>query len=333
MLDRLRENWQFRLIALTGAILLHFYVTSQPIPNRVMPVPITVRNLPQGLIISGKMPSSTMVTLTAAADDLTRVSPDNVTATIDLRRARPGQNPGVPVDVELSPAAIRSAITGLETQPRTISIQLSEIRHTHLPITVTVEGSSGSGYSALKPAVVPATASVSGAADIVDTVTRLVVKPDLTGATDTVDDDFPIVPVDAGGIEVTGVKVTPETAHVQIGIVEASRTKEVFVVPVIVGNPAPGYIIGAVETRPSMVTVTGETQRLTAIDKVVTEPVDVAGSPASIVKRVQCLAPSGGGLAADVSAVVTVKIVPATGGKAPVQNETGPPKPHPVASQ
>src|SRR3569833_2969539 len=116
-----------------------------------------------------------------------------------------------------------------QTRSLTVPIALNHLSSGLLtpakPGTVEVSGASAPGFITRHPSLlVPSTATATGPADDVDSVVRLVVKPDVTGATDTVDDDYQLLPVDAQGNDVANVQIEPETAHVQSGVVETGRT-------------------------------------------------------------------------------------------------------------
>jgi len=312
MLARLRENLSFKLLALVAAIMLHMYVASQQNPSqtKTVTVPIAVKDLPPGLI-PGK-PGPVMVNLTGTSDELAKVADMNVVATVDLKHAHIGQNTGLPVDVELTPSSLNSSIGHSDFKPRSLVINIEERRRRKLPVTVEVSGASAPGFVTKRPSLlVPSTATATGPANDVDSIARLVVKPDITGATDTVDDDYQIVPVDSQGNDVANVQIIPETAHVQIGVVETGRTKEVFITPKITGTPAAGFEVGTVTVKPETVMLSGSLDQLTGVANVLTEPIDITGASAVVTKQVTCLPPAGITLSPGQTATVTIQIVSA----------------------
>lgn len=317
MLARLRENISFKLFALVVAILLHMYVSNQQSPNQshdTYSVQLNIKNVPAGDLLINK-PGSVMVTIAGSSDEIARISEMNFAATVDLRHAHTGVNTGLPVDVEVTPAAIKSSIS-YEVKPRTVTLQLDERRERRMSISVEVTGVSATGLVARRPSLlVPSLATVTGPATEVDSISRLVIRPDITGARDSVDEDYPIIPLDAQGDQVTSVQVTPETAHVLIDVVDASHTKAVFVTPSIVGTPAPGYIVGGVAIKPETLPLTGGLDQLSAIDSLPTEPIIIQNAAADFSKQVRCVAPAGVKFAATAGGVapptvtVTVRIM------------------------
>ena len=75
------------------------------------------------------------------------------------------------------------------------------------------------------------------------------------------------------GVQV--VQVTPTTVPLAF---EATATRVVPVVPALEGEPAAGFVTGAVTTEPTSVTVVGPTSAIERVTEVVTEPITVAGA-------------------------------------------------------
>lgn len=326
MFARLRENWQYKLLALAGGILLHFYVQSQQDPSqtRILPVQVAVRNLPADLLMTSRL-NPISVSVTGTAEEINRLTDQNVTASIDLARARAGVNADIPVDVDLVPAGIRTVVTISDRHPGSLTLQLAERRRRRMSVAAVLTGALAPGYSTSNPSVVPTMATVVGAADEVDSVSKLVIRADVTGATDNIEDDFQIVPIDAAGNDVPDVKVKPDFAHVQIGVLHSGLTKDVFVSPVIVGAPQLGYMIGGVNTTPATVPLTGPNTQLSAIGQIATEPVDVQGASADVTRVVKCIAPTGGTLTSQGNTVtVHVRVLPVPGVSAPAAKSGGP---------
>ena len=84
------------------------------------------------------------------------------------------------------------------------------------------------------------------------------------------------------GVEVT--RVIPSTVPLTLELEGAPRLAPV--VPVISGEAAAGFVIGAVTVEPSMVEVAGPRSRLQALTEVITESIDVTGAAVPIVETV-----------------------------------------------
>ncbi|MGO8672894.1 MAG: YbbR-like domain-containing protein [Capsulimonadaceae bacterium] len=307
MFARLRENLGLKILATALSIVLRLFVAAQqnPIQTRQVTLTVSPRYLPEYLLLASKSLTTT-VSLSGTVEDLNRAQ-ESISASVDLHSAHPGVNPGVPISVDL---ASTHGVTITTVQPRTISVQVVARVHARMPIVVATAGTSAIGYAPQRPSVVPSMATVIGAADRVAEVARLVVRPDVTGATDTVDDDFPISALDAQGAEVSDVHVSPDTAHVKIGIVPTAQTKEVFIVPEVAGYPAAGYLIGAVTVSPRMAVLSGRMEALSTIGSIGTDPIAVDGATADITRNVRCLPPAGTSLDSGTTATVHIAVRP-----------------------
>lgn len=95
---------------------------------------------------------------------------------------------------------------------------------------------------------------------------------------------FPVTPAQVRapfGVDV--VDVTPGTISLRF---EASLTRRVPVVPMLDGEPAPGYAAGAVSVRPDTVEVAGPESAVQRLREVNTEPVSIAGAREAVRESV-----------------------------------------------
>ncbi len=83
------------------------------------------------------------------------------------------------------------------------------------------------------------------------------------------------------GVQVT--QVVPATVALNL---EPSGRRTVPVVPVVEGEPAPGYIVGQVSSDPSTVEVIGPESRLRQLTEATTEPVLVSGATVPLLEEV-----------------------------------------------
>jgi YbbR domain-containing protein len=93
---------------------------------------------------------------------------------------------------------------------------------------------------------------------------------------------------------------------------EPSSSRSVPIVPVLDGEPAPGYRIGRIVSTPEQVVVVGPTSQVVDVSSATTEPVSVASATTDVLDRVTV------GVTNDLvrldqpqTATVTVEIVPA----------------------
>ncbi len=310
MLASLRDNIEYKLLALGFAIALHFYVASQVNPHatRTLSVPLTVQNLPPGLLWKDKTPPLISVTLDGPADALSRLPDAQVVPTVDLSHARAGKNVNLPVQLSPLPGG-QAALDNEDVQPPVVSVTLEPKTRRRLSITAFDPGAPPAGYLFQTPVVTPQRAAVEGARSAVDTVQQLVVKADAGDAVGTVDDDFPIVALDAQHAQVPDITITPAQAHVHIAMLPAPAAKTLIISPAVTGTPPFPYAVTQITVSPPVITVMGRPNRLGQIGTVMTTPIDLSGATASLTRTVACVAPPGTTLSGTGRVTVTVRIV------------------------
>jgi YbbR domain-containing protein len=108
------------------------------------------------------------------------------------------------------------------------------------------------------------------------------------------------------GVEV--VDVTPGTISLRF---EPMQSRKVPVVPLIEGEPAPGYVVGKVSVDPATAEVAGPESALQRLKEADTEPVSVSGARATIREAVTIgVSDTSLRLTEPVNATVTVQIEP-----------------------
>lgn len=111
------------------------------------------------------------------------------------------------------------------------------------------------------------------------------------------------------GVEVT--QVDPSAVTVTL---EKTGTTEVPVNPTVNGQPAPGYLVGAITSDPRRVVIVGPVSRLNDTVRATTEPISIDGATAPVVQTVNVgVTDAELRLRQPVTARVTVQIVPSTG--------------------
>ena len=83
-----------------------------------------------------------------------------------------------------------------------------------------------------------------------------------------------------------GVQVLQVSPASVAMVFERTATKQVPVVPVTEGTPAPGFVVGTVTSDPLTVEVTGPESAVQSVTEATTEPVSVAGAREAVNDRV-----------------------------------------------
>ena len=313
----LRDNLPYKLLALAFAVLLHFYVAAQQNPARLLTVPLTLRNQPTDVLVDQDAPHQIMLTLNGPVDELDHVALSDVTASVDLSRARPGKSLSLPVQVK-APGDLQATAS-----PDTVTLSLLPKQTRRLAVAAADPGPALPGYRFLAARIRPPLVTVAGDSDDVASVAHLVARANASGV-GTIDDDFDIVALDSQGGEVSGITITPSRAHVTIRMVRAPALKNVLVTANTTGVLPAGSRVDGVNVHPLTVVIAGRPERLAQIKTIDTAPIDLSGLTGDITRTVNCVAPPGVTFSGASAVVVTVHVVPQN---APVSLPAGPPPP------
>lgn len=116
------------------------------------------------------------------------------------------------------------------------------------------------------------------------------------------------------GVEV--LHVSPATIALEL---ETSLRRTLPVVPAVEGDPAPGYVIGRIVSKPANVDVIGPQSHVKGLTSATTEPISVSGARAEVSDTVTVGVSDGAVRLAEMErAEVVVEILPA-----PIEREIG----------
>lgn len=289
----LSDDLAIKAFSVILAILLWINVAG---PERALPtapiqdtrhnVAVTWRNLPPDLVVAAVEPDTVSVTYRASADVADSLSDQSFTAFVDLRNAVGGRL-AFNVDVAVPPGVQLVSVT-----PSRVTVTLVPLEARTFPVKVELRGRAPEGYQALAPAVDPSQVVVRGTRDRVQQVAAVVAAVDVTGRTADVEEAVPLRAVDARGEAVPDVTLQPSSARVTVPVAQWT-SKDVPVVPVLVGTPGDGYRIASIAVNPGTVSLSGSRGRLDGVDRVMTAPVDISGATATVTATADVHPPDG----------------------------------------
>lgn len=197
-----------------------------------------------------------------------------------------GLGPGehmVPINVEAtrSNVAINVATGGVD--PAQVPVRLEQLSDEEVPIRVEIQGNLPFSFERGDPRVSSGgqpiqVARVYGPISrvmLVDEVRALVNVEQLRA---TYVAPLALMPLDAAGQPVEGVRVEPGTVTVQVPINPVVGLKLVPVEPQIIGLPAPGFEVRSVQVTPPLITLAGSSGPLDAVDLLTTAILDLSGT-------------------------------------------------------
>lgn len=218
-----------KIVALVMATVLWFTVAGEHVVERIIRIPVELRNIPPELEVLGDPPESVDVRLRGSSATLSRLMPGEVIAVVDLGGARPGSR--------LFPIAkehVRAPF-GLEVSqvvPGTIGLELEKSARRVVPVIASLEGEPAPGFVAGQLTVEPATVEVVGPESRVRKLSQAMTEPvNITGASENVRDV-----VTVGVIDAAVRLVEPHRATVIVNVMPAPVERQLSGVPVRARN-------------------------------------------------------------------------------------------------
>ncbi|MGI8703739.1 MAG: CdaR family protein, partial [Candidatus Limnocylindrales bacterium] len=210
--------------------------------------------------------------------------------------------------------ALSGRSQGTDWFPRTINVRLDPVTTRIVPVTVD-HGTIPAGLVVADPETDVGTATVRGASSLVARVREARAQVSLDPNGINVDADVNLIPVDERGEVVAPVDIEPQIVHVRVEIGRENPTRPIPVVAQLVGDPASGYRVIAIEVTPLTVTVQGDPGLLGDLQSVTTEPVGVGGRTDDLDTDVELLLPEGVVVVDDPTVRVRVDLEPERGSR------------------
>ncbi len=274
-------------------------------------VPIEVLNKPTNLVLFQPFERAARVRIRAAQSSWDRLQSNGPHAFIDLAGATAGQR-----DFDVHIQFGDSDITILSVDPPRITLRLEEQREKTFSVTASVADSPPIGFNIGAPQVAPATAQVSGAQSLVDQVVEVVAIAQLRGAKSAVEAQTNLIPRDAQGNTVAGVRLSPSSVTVRVPVEQRIGFKDVSVKVVTKGNVASGYWLSNIAVEPSTITVVGSPARLDEIGGFIpTEAIEVSDVRSSFIRSIGLRFPEGISPVNTQNVRVTIDVSAITGGQ------------------
>ncbi len=282
MMHFFQHNLMAKILSLCGAVLLWVYVMNEQ--NPVLEASYTVvvtKNVEATNLLVENVPDTVRVTFKGPRNTILTLRQQDIKANIDLSGLKVGEQE-VPIDV-----VVPRGLTLVTQQPLSATIIADSYEAKSVPVVVRRLGTMPDVHGVIDTTVEPESVIVSGAKRNVDKVVQALATVKLDNKKNSFSDTVDVVALDASDKLVKDVMVTPQTANVQVKVNFVDIIKNVSVSPVIEGKPADGYVIGKVDITPAEVQVGGRTADINPVQLLVTEPIDVTGAKADVIKNVR----------------------------------------------
>ncbi len=309
----LSDNRGLAALSVVLAFGLWIFVTDSenPTRTRVLPIDIAVQpiNVPDDVAISSDI-VPVRLRITVADDVFDSLTAGDFEADVDLDGLTVGS---YELSVNVRALTGRGGLRIDESLPDAVTVDLAQLTGKSVPVQIDVTGSPASGFTMSPPVLDDDTILVTGPQEEVDKVSRVTATIDVTARTNSVDQAVRLTPRTDRGFLVQRVNLEPSIVGVTIDIDQQRFSRSVAVSVVTDGEPAPGYNVVSVSVNPPTVTVSGSRSFISGTNSIDTQPVDIDGADATVVRSVSLDIPSGAEVIGGSQVVtVTVTIDPAT---------------------
>lgn len=295
-MNRLRSVGLRMALALGLSFALWAFVSFSENPEERLPfedLPLQVVGRPEDLVVVDQNglpnPALPPIDVIVETDRATRseLRISDLRAFVDLTGLGAGDHL-VPVRVE--PTRDISFQTPV-IEPPAVPIRLEEVITETVPITVEIQGNVPFSFELGEPEVRVNgeeidSVLVRGPASRVERaeVARVTANVDQLSA--SYSSVLQLQPLDESGQVVEGVELTPALVNVRIPITPVVGLKLVPVIGNVSGLPAPGYVVVGIQSTPPLISITGSSGALDAVDFLETAPVDISGATETVSQTV-----------------------------------------------
>jgi YbbR domain-containing protein len=264
-------------------------------------VPLQAVGLEPGLVIvdPNGLPTQALppvdITLSTDQQQSTRLRPVDVRAVVDLGGLGFGDHI-IPVNVQATRANLSFNVPEDGVEPSAVPIRLEQLSEHQVPLDLEVRGNLPFSFERGDPSVTFGgqqieSVRIDGPESRVERVVSARASANIEQLRATYLGPVTLVPVDAAGVPVEGVTVSPATVTVEIPINPVVGLKLVPVQPVVVGLPAAGYEVTGVRIEPPLIALTGSSGPLDAVDALTTAAVEIGGARETVVRSAEIIFP------------------------------------------
>lgn len=258
------------------------------------------------------------VTLRTDRRQRSELRPVDIRVVADLSNLGPGDHL-VPINVQPTRSNLSFSVPAGGIEPSAIDIRIEPVETVTVPIRLEIVGSPPFSFERGDPEIryngnLIDTVTVSGPQSRVVRVAAVRTVANIAQLRASYVAPLNLTPVDNNNQSVEGVQVRPATVTVVIPINPVVGLRLVPVSPIIIGSPAPGFAVTDIKVDPPLITLTGSSGPLDAINLLQTEAIDIANARETVVRIVPLIIPTGTSPAQGESNAVrvTVEITPIT---------------------
>lgn len=285
MKERVSHNFGLKVLSLALAALLWIVVINSQDPVETVTfedVPVTIIN-EEALIAKDKIPEvvegdSVYVVVEARRSICEKLTKADIVAVADFEKI--SVTDAVPIDVSINGYSERETeiIRGMN---QVMKLRLEDSISKDFRVKISTTGKAADGYVIGDMVASPNVITLTGSSTQIGKVKEVVLMVDVDGISSESHAVGNPVVYDMNGDVVESSKVVMATKEVAVTI-PVLKTKTVEIKVVTVGEPEPGYEIGAISYQPKFVTVAGTPKDLVMLGSTLTAEVDITDQNAIV---------------------------------------------------
>ncbi|RLT45112.1 MAG: hypothetical protein DWI57_01525 [Chloroflexi bacterium] len=297
------------LMSVALALIVWIFAVDQENPSIrddfSTPIPIGVRGLNPGLQTLQDLTQRTVsLNLRAPQRTWQSLTASDFIATIDLTALQPGSH-----DVAVAVTGVNPDVEILEREPRQLRVQIENVITKTVPIQVDIADSAAFGYDWQTAITEPETVEISGPETQVNQVRAVHAEVRLLGTKNQVERNQPLVARDGQNQPVDRVSMSPASVRIVVPVVQRPGRKEVAVLVLVQGQPAPSYRITSIKPEPATVILLGSADALRNVPGYVeTAPLSIEGATGEVRERLPLNLPENVSVLEEAGVLVTVGI-------------------------
>lgn len=206
---------------------------------------------------------------------------ENVQVTLDVSSVRTAGTQEVP----LKATTAYGKVTRI--YPSSISMTFEALDSRSIPVNVEMDGQED-GYWYNCARVNPSQITISGATSLVQDISSVAVRADMTGRRSSFNTSCAIDLLDSEGNVIPSSLLNRSASSVSISM-EIYPTRELEVSTatddILLGQVADGYIVEAITVQPRTITVAADEELLESLDKLVIDPIEIDSPSQSFTRR------------------------------------------------
>lgn len=174
MFAKLMENWLLKLLSLSFALVLWFFVMGEQKLELGYAVPLELKNTPRGLMVANEVPSLVDVRISGPRTLLMNLSPSDISISVDLKDLQPGLTSFKRLEERLN---IPSALKVTRLSPSFVDVKLERIRSKAVPVQPVISGQPAEGFVVKSIRATPDKVDVEGAESELKDVAEVSTEP------------------------------------------------------------------------------------------------------------------------------------------------------------